>query len=176
MAVSAEIEQRMRRSAADFQEHVWPSVRECCGGGELRPVEGTWDEYADYLAGVDHWQIDTEHQRMRGLASRIQYGPSNWRSFTVRERLPSGRRTEAAKRLEAIRRGWLYPALTAQAYLEGSDLLGAAVVRTVDLYEWLTKYPSLRRRNPEDGVEFRVAWWTDLVKAGIEVKVVEGEW
>ncbi|WP_233867220.1 hypothetical protein [Paraburkholderia adhaesiva] len=135
----------LSRSARVFSAVVWPIVAPACGGGELVPVEavsGTdlaWR--LDALAGIDAWQT-REDGAMRGIASRVQWmrpDQTPWDTFTIRFERASGSATEFAKRLYAIghpEQGWLYPALTVQAYvgMEDERLLSWAAVHTRDLY------------------------------------------
>src|SRR5258707_12338511 len=116
-----------------------------------------------------------EHGRMRGLASRIQWG-DNWRSFTVRLERRTGLKTEKEKRISAFlqpQAGWLLPALTIQAYLTrpkpGGHLIEAGVIRTADLLDHMIRNPCPRaRRDPEDGVMFEPYFWDDLAGLGRE--------
>lgn len=187
----------LSQSAKDFVNIVWPAVKELplIGGGQLQPVEASSDaEFAktlDMLAGIDAWQVLTSPMAMRGLASRVQWGPA-YNSFTVRIALPSGAETEYHKRIRALdqtEQGFLYPHLTVQAYLDqqGGTLLSAAVVRTADLFEkarlLVENRPKLRleergklfgfRQNP-DGTEFLYMSWSYLRYEG--VLSVENVW
>ena len=180
----------LSQSASDFVNIVWPAVKALplIGGGQLQPVEATSDaEFAktlDMLAGIDAWQVLTSPAAMRGLASRVQWGPAH-NSFTVRIALPSGTETEYHKRIRALdnrEQGYLYPHLTVQAYLDqvGGTLLSAAVVRTADLFEkarlLVENRSKLRldersrlfgfRQNP-DGTEFLYMSWSYLRYEGV---------
>lgn len=124
---------------------VWPTIKGWCRGGELVPVESvTSNDFAsqlDMLSGIDAWQVAEGLAGMRGIASRVQYGTS-YDSFTVRTTLPSGADTELQKRQAALAdpdAGWLYPALTVQAYVKDGTLLTAAMVRTKDLIPLATQ-------------------------------------
>lgn len=135
----------LSRSARVFSEVVWPQVAPACGGGELVPVEavsGTGMAWMlDVMGGIDAWQA-MDNGVMRGIASRVQWirpDREPFNTFTIRLDRASGTATEFAKRLHAIghaEQGWLYPALTVQAYVEMDDdrLLSWAAVYTHDLY------------------------------------------
>lgn len=137
----------MTESSYAFKTYVWPKVGPWCGEDRLEIVESsTATELVrdfDTFAGVDAWQLLDDCGFMRGVASRVQVGGTDWRTFTVRKSRSSGAKTEFAKRLEAIRKqreGALYPALTIHAYVSGYRnglLLSVAMVCTADLYEYL---------------------------------------
>ena len=179
---SDEVRRDLSASAQDFLRVVIPAIRPLIGRGRIEPVESTAPEGLrrdlDILAGIDAWQMVDEHGRMRGLASRIQWG-DNWRSFTVRLERPNGSKTEKEKRISAFlqpQAGWLLPALTIQAYLTrpkpGGHLIEAGVIRTADLLDHMIRNPCPRaRRDPEDGVMFEPYFWDDL--AGL-VRTVAG--
>lgn len=124
----------------------------------------------DILAGIDAWQV-IDGTGIRGIASRVQW-PKNrsgkptyeaFESFTIRESLASGGRTELGKKLDAINNGFLYPQYTAQAYIgvmhEG-PILYICVMDTKLLFEYIKKYPQELGHvvNPIDGNIFAVAW------------------
>lgn len=139
------IVQALSDSARDFQDIVWPriSTTPLVGGGVIRPVEAVaekdFKDELDLLAGIDAWQIQYSPTAIRGIASRVQWGPC-YESFTIRTRLPSGNETEFQKRLRAIEnsdKGHIFPHLTIQAYLDQRQgrLIGAAAVSTRQLIE-----------------------------------------
>ncbi|WDS34760.1 hypothetical protein [Pseudoxanthomonas sp.] len=181
--MQALITQALSRSARDFQEIVWPqiSTTPIVNGGVIRPVETIantdFKDELDLLAGIDAWQIQYAPTALRGIASRVQWGPCH-ESFTIRTRLPSGNETEFHKRLRAIESieiGHLYPHLTIQAYLDQhqGQLIAAAAVRTKDLIEAaaiLVENREKLRRRPDlygfisnaDGTEFLYMRWAYL--------------
>lgn len=136
-------------SAHDFERVVWPVIGSWCRGGEIIAVESVTETpfaaLIDQKAGIDYWQLSGDGAMLRGLAVRIQWG-HNWDTFTVRAERDSGAKTELEKRIAALsdsRAGWLYPALTVQAYVERrrtGSLISAAVVRTKDLYEYVLSH------------------------------------
>jgi hypothetical protein len=172
LTMRGDIQHDLSASAQDFLQVVVPAIRPLIGNGRIEPVESTvtadFRRDLDVLAGIDAWQIVEQDGRMRGLASRVQWGPKVWRSFTVRVARPNGARTEKAKRIDAFLRpqgGWLLPALTIQAYLlrPGGPLIEAGVIRTTDLLDFIIRNPCQRPlHNPSDGVLFEPYWWDDL--------------
>lgn len=166
--MNPEVAAALTKSAAAFRDVVWPTLAADLGGGDLVPVESVasaaFAKDLDVLAGVDAWQV-VRPSGMRPLASRVQAGWGRINTFTIRYSLRSGARTEIDKRIDAIRDGYLYPAITVQAYLDcprkpselfiGWDgcrcpswldhpLLSAAHIDTVALYEfadtWRRRY------------------------------------
>ncbi len=137
--------QILSQSAHDFQHIVWPIVNRfpIVGGGTLKPVEAvseaSFKDELDLLAGIDAWQIITNAPAIRGLASRVQWGPKPYNTFSIRYQLPSGKPTEFSKRLTSIRNkdnGHLFPHLTIQAYLDSQsgNVLSCAAIKTEDLF------------------------------------------
>jgi hypothetical protein len=185
----AKIQDELETSAHNFRALVWPVVRDWLGGGELIPVESVagrdFTRQIDMLAGIDAWHVKPE-TGIRGLASRIQYGPRAYASFTIRERRrdgqPPGRRglrTELEKRVHALsypEEGWLCPAYTIQAYIstrQDGQLLHICMARTRDLLDcyWhgIEGIDWERRVNPMDGTSFIVIWWPTMQQHGVPV-------
>lgn len=142
-----EVARDLSASAADFLRVVWPAIRSKCGGGELEPVESvTAEGFAktlDVMSGIDAWQV-VDGLGIRGIASRVQWGDTDWATFTVRKTRTSGARTEWDKIEQAARlaeRGFIRCHLVVQAYVagrrgDGGPLLNAYVVRAPDLYSF----------------------------------------
>jgi hypothetical protein len=139
-----QVAERLARSQRDFLALVWPQISHNCGGGDIIPVESVSDSgfasTLDLSAGIDAWQTlddTTAGTVLRGIASRVQWGDRAWDTFTVRRSVASGRQTEYAKRLAALNedRGYLYPHLTVQAYIDGDVLLSVGVARTRQVIE-----------------------------------------
>jgi hypothetical protein len=175
-------------SAYDFLRVVWPKIEPFCAGGRLEPIESTTsrrriDHDLDILAGIDAWHMLDSKGVMRGIASRVQWGPKNWRTFTIRESRPNGSATEFAKRLYALDhldQGWLFPSLTIQAYVTQKRtgcLLGAAIIHTSDLFKYARapSTPQRRRRASNGGEGFLHYGWADLRKAGYHIGEVTGD-
>lgn len=164
------IETSIRDSNYDFIRLVWDRIKDYCGGGEIMPVETvTKNQFAGYLdtySGIDLWQI-INGKGIRGIASRIQWGDTNWKSFTIRYKMPSGCETEYQKRTRALEnKEWLFPVYTCQAYItmprrEGS-LLSCAVAKTEDIFGVLDSHPTKPLENPADGVMFLPVWWSNF--------------
>ena len=154
-------------SSYDFLRLVWPVIKNFCGGGETIPVEtvsnNDFAKYLDQFSGIDFWQIVNDHG-IRGIASRIQWGNVNWRTFTIRFRRFSGNATEYQKRIEAINTGeWLYPYFTCQAYIterRNGCLLGCAVAKTRDIFLAIQegKYGKQKTTN----AEFLTVGWDNV--------------
>jgi len=158
-------------SAECFNRLVAPKI-EAHFHGRITRTEGSecvgTDSMLDRLAGIDGWHIIDSRGCVRGIASRIQPCDRSWDTFTVRETRSTGSETELAKRLRAIKEtdaGWLFPALTAQAYvtMDRSALLSLGVVSTRDLYRFIEKGDRVvKKTNGEDGNTFLVVRFDDL--------------
>jgi hypothetical protein len=173
----------MAKSSRAFVQYVWPAVSAWCGIGRLEMVESSTARGLvrdfDTLAGIDAWQLLDHRGFMRGIASRVQEGDRNWRTFTVRSRRHNGARTEFEKRLEALRdrrSGAIYPALTIHGYVrdfESGPLLGAAVVRTIDLYEYLDMQveAATARTRSTTNADFYYESWDRLAEFGVQLRI-----
>lgn len=167
---------RLSASAHDFERLVWPVIKDALGGGRVVPVETVAEaEFArdlDVLAGIDVWHIAQGDAGIRGIASRIQWGHRNWRTFTVRYSRRSGYATEYHKRCAALNggHGFLYPHITVQAYIDkrpDGALLGCGMAYTSDVIALADPDNESRRRtNPQDGSTFLVVSYDDLKAAG----------
>lgn len=157
VSVTAAIE----RSAQHFQDIVWPALSMELGGGQVIPVETVTDSEMtrtlDMLGGVDVWLVC--NKQIWPLASRVQYGPTAWNTFTIRYSLPSGAPTEYHKRRQSIRSGSLYPKVTIHAYIHDGRLLAAAAVDTAHLLDVAEAHEDQIRVNPADGVKFLYVSW-----------------
>lgn len=173
----------MTESSYAFKTYVWPKVGPWCGEGRLEIVEsstanGLLRDF-DTLAGIDAWQLLDDRGFMRGLASRVQVGAAQWRTFTVRKSRSSGAKTEFAKRLEAIekrREGALYPVLTIHAYVQDyrhGPLLSVAMVYTADLYEYLKLQISEGRAKTRktSNAEFYWVPWEELAASRVQIRM-----
>lgn len=179
----------LSKSAAAFQDVVWPVISPELGGGELVPVESvtatSFAKALDMLAGVDAWQVCSTDGRMRGIASRVQWISSDskpWNSFTIRKSRATGATTEYEKRiyaLKSIREGWVFPGLTVQAYLssQSNELLSVAAIKTYDLFAHVLKgrrgVDYTERPNRQDGNVFIAVFWDVLRKSGVDVVIPE---
>jgi hypothetical protein len=165
-----QVAESLARSQRDFLELVWPQISRCCGGGDIIPVESVSDSgfasTLDLSAGIDAWQTLEDANAgtvLRGIASRVQWGDRVWDTFTVRRTVASGRPTEYAKRLAALNedRGYLYPHLTVQAYINDGVLLSVGVARTRQVIEAVRS--DKHRPNPQDGSTFFYVAFDDVL-------------
>lgn len=176
----SEFQRDMNWTSGLFEQSVWPSISDFCGGGEIVTMEVNVDRLADYFdkyAGVDVWQV-TPCGQMRGLASRVQRVSAEMRpynSFTVRARRFNGAKTEHAKRKAAIEstRGALYPYLTIQAYVteDNNELMSAGVCKTADLFDYIDAGHS--SENETTNASFYTCFWSDMMKAGYKVRIFQ---
>jgi hypothetical protein len=124
------------------------------------------------LAGIDAWHISTV-KGIRGLASRIQVGDKDWRTFTIRDKRSSGTKTEYEKRKYAIENNYLYPYLTMQAYItKDNKIISFAVARTVDIIEMIDKgmaYIDHTKKEQKGQASFHVIKWEDVKNAGYKI-------
>lgn len=132
-----------RRNLADTAESVqllWQSIGPDYGGGELHSLEREELHELDADAGIDFVQYLPSRQR-RTWASRFQWGPNWYSSFSIRYYRTTGRPTEFSKRLAAYRGSALRPDYTLQGYLDNRPPFGmpiaAATVPTDDLYGFI---------------------------------------
>lgn len=132
-----------RRNLADTATSVdllWREIGREYGGGELHSLERAELHELDCDAGIDFVQFLPNRQR-RTWASRFQWGPVWYASFSIRVKTAAGRPTEYQKRLLATREGTLLPDRTLQGYLDGrppsGGLIAAATIETRALYRWL---------------------------------------
>ena len=86
---------------------------------------------------------------------------NDYKTFTVRFKRKSGVETEYKKRAEAILsdKGYLYPYLTIQAYLDkrgdSKDILSCGVIKTKDLYNYIfANIADIQKRKCQEGNEF----------------------
>lgn len=163
----------LTRSAALFKDVVWPVIK-CRFGGELVPVESVTDSdmasMIDRRSGIDAWHL-SDSDRIRGIASRVQFGRKAWNTFTVRRSRDTGSQTEYEKRRRDIasNQGWLYPHLTVQAFIDDSGeepkFLAAAasttetIIQTCDAIEdGKISPPNGGIRRAQNATFFWVSW------------------
>jgi hypothetical protein len=180
----SEWETDLENSAADFVQVVAPVLQkwsECENVSVEQVTEERIAEELDQTAGVDSWNIKHD-DIIRGVASRVQYvSDMYWTNsppdtFTIRKSRPTGSKTEFKKRLEAIRKGGLFPYWTTQAYLDepGGELLSLARVRTEDLIRYINDGDAdagdYYTKSPKGEASFFVVDWWRLKDDGIGVK------
>jgi len=177
------IKEIISKSAKDFQDIVWPRLKDKIGGGKIIPVETVTDNIfakeIDTLAGIDAWHIYKNGMGMRGIASRVQwrinngkiapgFGKYGYQTFTIRHKLANGGNTEYQKRMYAINSDvdrFLFPDLTIQAYLENpeGEFLSAAVIQTRELFEIIMTHPQWNDyKIVAGGNEMLVIKWSDI--------------
>lgn len=155
--------------------------------GQLISTElegGKLAEIFDTYAGID--AVHVWRNNVRGVAVRVQWG-KNYKTFTIRYKRHTGAPTEYAKRLSAIRGndGALYPYLTIQAYADkrsAGNLLGYAIVKTADLYEYVENrlssdpyWESVHSNVCPEGNTFLWVSFDELIKANVHCIVCDLE-
>lgn len=163
---------KLENSNRAFVNLVWPVIKKSCGDGDIKPVEIIKDndiaKDLDVLCGIDIWQT-IQDKGSRGIASRVQFGDKNWKTFTIRKKRLSGYKTEYQKRLEAINGSFIYPYLTCQAYVSKDEtkLFGCAVAKTTNIYKAIEDGKFIHRVNPEDLTGFIAVRFDDVIGAKI---------
>ena len=141
--------------------YLFPALAEHFGGEILsvRKYESEVESWLDRRAGVD--ALLHAGNTIVGLAARVQYG--DWATFTVRYNRSSGRMTEYAKTINAIKADSLRPGLTVQGYISG-DSITVGLANTKSLYQHIEANLASweRRRAGADGNEFLVVPWDQL--------------
>ena len=173
-------------SSYRFENIVKPELKKILKG-DLLLVEGeSSDEMKsilDKLAGIDSWHIN-KLKGIRGIGSRIQTiklskfkNAKPFNTFTIRKKRDSGSITEFEKRKHAIKKDYLYPFYTIQAYVSDIDdsLLSCAIAKTKDIFEYIEKYnPSKNHTGKEQKgqSEFIIVDWLDFKKAGYRICII----
>lgn len=188
VVVKPEFHADLTSSADTFLRVVWPAIAEEIGGGKIIPIESIADRgmatILDQRSGIDAWHLGNG-SRIRGIASRVQWGNKPWNTFTVRYARDSRATTEYEKRKRDIESscGWLYPHLTIQAYVAGSrddsgELISAAVVKTEALIDACTRILRGEASRIDGGIrrtsnaEFIWVGWS--LFSSNQIKIVEG--
>lgn len=130
----------------------------------LKSIEKSNNEvlmWLDKYSGIDY-VVKTNDNNIVGVAARIQYN-INYRTFTIRTARHTGAKTEYEKRVEAINKGYFYPAYTLQAYFNRADstLIGAAIIETKKLYQFIEDNPDKVHKRSSDN-EFIFIKWDDI--------------
>jgi len=138
-------------------------------------------KWLDKNAGID--LIGKKNDNLISMACRIQWS-INYRTFTIRYKRKSGAKTEYEKRIEAIKKDYIYPGWTLQAYIDGKfdiynkltngnslKILGCALVKTKPLYEYIENNINNIHYNTAnyENNEFIYVYWND-------VKHLDGFW
>ena len=135
-------------------------------------------KWLDIYAGID--LLLKTPTGLVGIASRIQltrpeyyHNPQN--SFTIRCEVESGNETEIDKRQNAIINQSMRPTYTMQSYMQIENpqaFLSGALVKTDDLFDFISKYPEMVGGNNSPNNKFRFVRWSDLLDKGYPVKIV----
>jgi len=162
----------LSRSSQDFDRLVKPIASRILRGHFeiVESVTATPTAQAlDTMAGIDIWLVHTTGG-IRGIANRVQWGDTYWRTFTIRKETARGGVTEYDKRIRAIAKEWLYPILTLQAYItaDRASLLGFGVARTRDILSLIDPQDCETRSTAkyDRPASFYIINWDDLVQAG----------
>lgn len=140
----------LKKSHSAFMKIILPEIREYIEGGRIISIEIIQDSYLandlDRECGIDAWQ-KIEGKGCRGIASRVQFGEIDYKTFTIRKSRDSGTMTEYQKRKLAIETGkYIYPYWTCHGYIHNDKLLSAGVCRTIDLFNAIEDgYYSIKR-------------------------------
>lgn len=171
--MSVAVRELIDQSSSDFRRAVWPHFADALGGGELVPVEtvteSSFATLLDTLGMTDVWQV-IRPQGMRSLATRVQWGGVNYRSWTVRCQLPTGNPTEWHKLTQYGE--WQLPQYVIQAYLDkrGGTLIEAAAIKTRHLqYMLINGWHGKKLPNPSDGTWFYPVWWQEAEDERMDV-------
>lgn len=172
-------EQDLEKSTHLWQRHVWPLVHRHLGGGDLLRLEGSGEKVAymlDVHAGIDGFQVHKQNG-LRGIAHRAQVADKPFNTFTVRIARESGAETEFYKRVQAIQSnaGWLYPAITIQAYAKTWDgpVWSAGVAYTADVMQCVVQgICTLRQTHQRGAATFAAVSWSEMRKHGYRVAIV----
>ena len=130
--------------------------------GKIHTVEHVKNDLLvlmDIKCGIDY--IREDETGLQGIAARVQWRKKPYYTFTIREERYTGAKTEYEKRVEQIKNGYFHPRFTMQAYCDNrtdNNLLSAAMCKTVDLYEFVEKYPELIRSRMSDNLFMAIGW------------------
>jgi hypothetical protein len=136
----------------------------CLISGNIYSIENSNNEILillDRLSGIDY--IRKDESGLQGIAARVQWG-KDWQTFTIRSSRHTGSKTELEKRIFQIKNGYFFPAFTLQAYFDNrsdNNLLSIAVIKTIDLYNFIIKNPDEIEKRKSDN-EFIVIRWSKL--------------
>jgi len=124
--------------------------------------------WLDKYSGID-WFCKNDNNQVIAVAARIQWD-CDYGTFTIRFKRKTGTKTEFEKRTEAIRKGYMYPQLTMQAYFIRNPLkmLSACIIKTKDLYDFIEYHPDMVYDNKSDN-DFKYVFWKDLERYGIKI-------
>lgn len=113
----------------------------------------------DSYSGID--AIKKDDTGIQGIAWRAQFQNKKWNTFTIRSERDTGSVTECQKRIEAINKGYFYPAYTIQAYFDNTEslnLLSMAIIKTKNLYKLFNDNKHLFRTRKSNNVFYFIGW------------------
>lgn len=161
--------------SSSWVDKAKPILKTLLSDWDIVQVEGEDNaacKILDQSCGIDYLLTSPKSSLILGIASRVQYG-KNYRTFTVRKSRESGVLTEYQKRQQAISLGAIYPKYTMQAYVQGEEIDGLAIVRTADLIEFINRGYAEEKSTLSDKVgqaTFFVCKWDIMKFAGYEIK------
>lgn len=158
-----------------FNRFVVPALR-AFGFSDVVSVEKHDSELESRLdfTGIDALATSKDGATMT-LASRIiQKKPNcgDYDCFSLRDSRSTGYQTEFEKLKRAIEKNSLRPHFHIQTFVD--DALNSAtvgIVRTRDLVNYIATYET-KTKTTHDGTEFKLAFWNDLKRAGVNVRTV----
>lgn len=175
--MSRSFDQSSEDSARIWRNIVLPELQRRCPGIYTR-VEGDPHpvcQILDRQCGIDY--LFTDGQVTYGVAWRVQVGPKNWRTFTIRQERQSGATTEAEKLSRAFVRDGIMPHFTVQAYVGANDaLLGFARVPTHNLIRVseVHGYEDETGESQKGQASFWVVPWDCVLRQGYSVIEYDG--
>lgn len=116
----------------------------------------------DTKSGIDY--IRENEIGLQGIAARVQWCNKSYDTFTIRKIRHTGSETEYEKRIKQIDEGYFYPYFTLQSYFDNridNNILSIAVIKTVDLYDFIKNNPKKVYENKSDN-EFIYVKWSDV--------------
>ncbi len=169
----------LHKSMDMFDEHIIPFLHKLVGKyDEFVRVEGTDEEIAkrlDTQAGIDG--LIKKNDMHYGLGSRIQVDSGVWPTFTIRCDRESGHITEFEKLIAAVKNDAVRPHFTMQAYIVNNELQAIAMIRTVDLVDYMKYYQyEIKEKTSYDKngwARFKVIRWDDLFRHGYRFVVYQ---
>ena len=128
--------------------------------------------WLDNNAGIDGFIKQKETDIVYSLASRIRnYTTKIYPEFTIRQEKYENHKSEYIKRLEAIKNGGLFPTFTIQSWYSGSVFVAGAMIKTKDLYSFITDYPIAVKHGYSDR-DFIAVTWNNLQEISSSIMIV----
>ena len=163
------------RSQKQFSKFVEPALL-AFGFTDIVSTESHDSELARFL---DYAGVDALARQKNGatvtIASRIiQIKPNgnDYNCFSIRDTRRNGQATELEKLQHAIKRNSLRPYFHCQTFVDyEKEEAIVSLVRTAPLVQFVVDYPSFK--DTCDGAKFRLAYWQDLLLAGVNVSTLK---